>query len=311
MKAWFASIPPITVTLLLIFASFLSLLLLTYLSYRVRKFWKILNRLKLADRFAIKNDFIKTTAQILGGAFFLFGLYFTWANLVATQEKNVTELYTKAIEQLGNEKMELRLGGIYALERIARESKKDYWPIMQILTAYLRQHAKCEENELHVGGIVYPKLPSDIEAVVAVLKRRPHSFGDGESDRLDLSRTNLCRADFKEADLEAAILYRANLQWALLRKAKMKGAMLEDANLESARMEEADLTDAYLVRADLSNAQLRGSILIGANLSGADLLETDLKDAKGLTKEQVARAFWNEKTRWPEGFTPPTRQGKY
>ena len=31
--------------------------------------------------------------------------------------------------------------GIYALERIAKESREDYWPVMEILTAYVREHA--------------------------------------------------------------------------------------------------------------------------------------------------------------------------
>ena len=41
--------------------------------------------------------------------------------------------------------MEIRLGGIYALERISNESEKDYWPIMEILTAYVRKNSSVEE----------------------------------------------------------------------------------------------------------------------------------------------------------------------
>jgi hypothetical protein len=43
---------------------------------------------------------------------------------------------------LGSGQMEVRLGGIYALERIARDSARDHWPIMEILTAYLQTHAR-------------------------------------------------------------------------------------------------------------------------------------------------------------------------
>jgi hypothetical protein len=32
-------------------------------------------------------------------------------------ERRITELYTKAVEQLGNDKTPVRLGGLYALER--------------------------------------------------------------------------------------------------------------------------------------------------------------------------------------------------
>src|SRR5215208_1156741 len=64
-----------------------------------------------------------------------------------TEQGQITERFTRAIEQLGatddkgEKKVEIRLGGIYALERISRESENDYWPIMQILAAYVREHA--------------------------------------------------------------------------------------------------------------------------------------------------------------------------
>ena len=42
-----------------------------------------------------------------------------------TQQGQITDRYTKAIDQLGSEKLETRLGGIYALERIAVDSERD------------------------------------------------------------------------------------------------------------------------------------------------------------------------------------------
>src|SRR5438046_2681193 len=99
------------------------------------------------DVFKAENDARATLAQILGGLAVLIGVYFAWRNIAATtknlelanknvelatkdldltREGQVSERFTKAIEQLGatddkgNPKLELRLGGIYALERIAR-----------------------------------------------------------------------------------------------------------------------------------------------------------------------------------------------
>ncbi|MGH3218423.1 MAG: hypothetical protein ACRDPY_06785 [Streptosporangiaceae bacterium] len=40
----------------------------------------------------------------------------------------MTDRYTKAIEQLGHDKLDVRIGGIYALERIARDSAKGHPP---------------------------------------------------------------------------------------------------------------------------------------------------------------------------------------
>ena len=41
-----------------------------------------------------------------------------------TEQGQVTDRYTKAIEQLGSDKLDVRIGGIYALERIARDSAR-------------------------------------------------------------------------------------------------------------------------------------------------------------------------------------------
>jgi hypothetical protein len=98
-------------------------------------------------------------AVFLAGAVGLAGLYFTSRNLRQTREHTdrqlqqaeqgqITERFTSAIDQLGSEKLEVRLGGIYALERIARDSLemenspgRDYATIMDVLTAYVRENA--------------------------------------------------------------------------------------------------------------------------------------------------------------------------
>src|SRR5262249_46211346 len=96
---------------------------------------------KPTELFSIENEARKTLSQIIGGFVVIIGLLFTGANLAFTQreaEKNrslalegqITDRFTKAITQLGDEKLEVRLGGIYALERIAKDSEKDHWTIM-------------------------------------------------------------------------------------------------------------------------------------------------------------------------------------
>jgi hypothetical protein len=67
-----------------------------------------------------RKGVILTTAQILGGTALLSGLYFTWRTLHVNREGQITERFTRAIDQLGDQRLEIRLGGIYALERIAK-----------------------------------------------------------------------------------------------------------------------------------------------------------------------------------------------
>ncbi|MEU4769594.1 pentapeptide repeat-containing protein [Actinosynnema sp. NPDC023794] len=53
-------------------------------------------------------------------------------------ERRVTELYTKAVEQLGSEKAPVRLGGMYALERLAQNAPDQRQTIVNVLCSYLR-----------------------------------------------------------------------------------------------------------------------------------------------------------------------------
>ncbi len=55
----------------------------------------------------------------------------------ATQRR-ITELYTKAVEQLGSDKAPVRLGGLYALERLGQDDPSQRQTIVNVICAYLR-----------------------------------------------------------------------------------------------------------------------------------------------------------------------------
>ena len=72
----------------------------------------------------------------------VWALLFTARNFTLSREGQVTDRYTKAIEQLGSDKLDVRIGGIYALERVARDSAKDHPTVMEVLTAFIREHSR-------------------------------------------------------------------------------------------------------------------------------------------------------------------------
>jgi hypothetical protein len=79
----------------------------------------------------------------LGAGLFAAGaLVFTGRSFSLSREGQVTDRYTKAIEQLGSDKLDVRIGGIYALERIARDSARDHPVVMEVLTAFIREHSR-------------------------------------------------------------------------------------------------------------------------------------------------------------------------
>jgi hypothetical protein len=52
--------------------------------------------------------------------------------------RRITELYTKAADQLGSDKAPVRLAGLYALERLAQDNPSQRQTIANLLCAYLR-----------------------------------------------------------------------------------------------------------------------------------------------------------------------------
>jgi hypothetical protein len=103
--------------------------------------------------------------QAAGGAALLVGLFFTARNLQATQDKldidrqgQLTNRFILAAGQLGADfkdgapNVAVRLGGIYALNRISRDWPKDYWPIAEVLTAYVRHNARWDPTAAAVAG---------------------------------------------------------------------------------------------------------------------------------------------------------------
>lgn len=177
-----------------------------------------------------------------------------------TEDKNVTERFVKAVEMLADDKQEIRLGAIYALERIAENSPTDRQTIGEVLAAFIRRRAAKPNSEQPIGAY----LPEDIAtALNAIL--RPRKL-DGEDvvpliPDLDLRNTDLRRADLKGCSLRWAKLCHTDLRearfWAAdLSYANLRGADLSYADFGGANLDSAELTDANLAEADLDRANL-------------------------------------------------------
>lgn len=259
-----------------------------------------------------RKEVVSLLLQTLGGVAFVLGGWFTWqqlinsreelqnsrAALITTQQGQITERFTRAIEQLGksddegdsppkngatggsDNNLAIRLGGIYALERISKDSKTDYPAVMEVLTAFVRQHA------LWTGGAQEATVKPDIQAILTILGRREQSYGQGESQRLDMSATDLRGAVLVEANLIGANLKLAHFENANLSRARLNGAQLSGARFN----ENSILTGAILRECDLRGASLKGADVTGADFTGADLTGVDLREAKGLTVGQINSA---------------------
>ncbi|MFG3227317.1 pentapeptide repeat-containing protein [Kitasatospora sp. NPDC048194] len=178
----------------------------------------------------------------------------TWA---VHRDGQVTDRYTAAIEHLASDNQVQQLGGIFALERIMRDSPPDQPAVAEVLASFIRKHSPASSNPpLRV------KIPvkDPVHAALRILVQRPLR---DEGRQLNLRGTNLSGMDIANIN---ANLKNADLMGAVLAHAHLKGANFESANLINAKFYHADMTNVILTDADISGADLsdvrRGTLTV-------------------------------------------------
>ncbi|MEV0463100.1 pentapeptide repeat-containing protein [Nocardia tengchongensis] len=254
-------------------------------------------------------------------------LWFTSQSLRATsnqydlsQQVAATDRFQKAVAALTSDMIDIRLGGIYLLERLAKDSPTDRDTVFAVLSAFLRTHTNATACETPTRTA---PAPVDISAVVAVIRRREHR------GPLDLARTCLSGMGFRQANLAGSSFDSASLSETLFYSADLTHAWFNGATLVNAGFSFANLTDAQLGNADLrgtfldstnltnvwfgntnlasaycANADFTKASLINANLTSANLAGANLADAV-LDHVDLTNIYYDRATRWPPGYTPP------
>lgn len=231
--------------------------------------------LKGAAEVKAENEARGSLLQALGGIAVLVGLVFTGRTVWVNREGQLTERFTRAIEQLGDDsRLALRIGGVHALHRLAQDSSADAGFVVDTLAGFLRDGTAVIGNEL-------PN--ADIQQAATVLAELGAGSVDLRGVRLpyvELPGADLRGANLMAAHLQGADLYRADLRGATLVGARLEGANLNGAHLEGASLEEAQLCGAGLNGAHLGPLDGKPTKLSRAGLEGARLREADLRGAQ-------------------------------
>jgi uncharacterized protein YjbI with pentapeptide repeats len=254
-----------------------------------------LTQVQRAGQMQSARETARTQLLTLGAGVFAAGaVWFTARNYLLSREGQVTDRYTKAIDQLGSDKLDVRIGGIYALERIARDSARDRITVMQVLSAFIREHSHEHRSDANIGSSENKSnVRSDVEAALSVVSRQ-YSRRDNQGVSLaganlvglhlvganlsnsNLTRTTLCDANLADTHFRSANLKGANLTNSNLSGALFSGANLRDANLTNTILVNAAFVDVDLTGAKLARAALDDAIIFNVNLENADLADTDL-----------------------------------
>ncbi|MFI0355314.1 pentapeptide repeat-containing protein [Actinomadura sp. 9N407] len=233
---------------------------------------------------------------LLGVMFTAGGLVYTARTLETAQQTQITDRYTKAVEQLGNrESRDARIGAIYALHRLAEDSDRDFVAISQVLSAYVREHIREGARPRSEGSL--PNPSADVTAAFWVLGRigssepRPYRGKFVQLYGLDAHNLNMPSLFGSWYGVSGVVLSNADLHGSNLTGAGLDGAVLGGANLRG-----ATLSQAFLRRAGMRKADLRGADLAGAEIDDADLRGADLRGIKGMTPDQIRRTTKTDTT---------------
>lgn len=233
-------------------------------------------------------------------------------------ENHITGIFSKSVELMGQVRevktngpggvlmvrsvpnIEARLGALYSLERLLRESEKDQRAILETLCAYVRENSPVElpQNEEQASLFRRGDLPptatrrGDVQAALTIVGRRSdqvRSRAKVELWRLDFRNSNLIsydfsglnfnRADFSNSFLNAADMTGASfddcifthtfLRAALMKNASFRTSIFKDSDLEKAEIDKTNFGGAKFIATDLREAQVTNIALEGANLDEA------------------------------------------
>lgn len=246
------------------------------------------------DRLKLQNDVRIGLLQAVAGVAVIAAVVVTWQQLETDRRQlrqqlevagqaEAGERFARALDQLGSEQLDVRLGGIYGLERIAARASEEavaaggayrppsasgpssvFWAsqdraqVFEILSAYVRTTSHRPPVGPDGPDATLQTRQPDVHAAVTVLARRTVLDGD------------------PPLDLSGSVLPAARLGWARLARADLRGTDVRGTSLQHAQLAGAHLEQALLCGTQLQGADLRGAHLAGARVS-AD-------------------------TRWPSGF---------
>lgn len=243
---------------------------------------------------------------LVAAATLIFTLIRVWINertTTADEEGLITDRINAAVASLGAEKtkkdfetgkeytvpnIEVRIGAILALERMAKKNADVHIQIMEILTAYIRENAPVAE------GTHERKPRQDIQLAFTVIGRRPPkriALERLQKFRLDLNNCDLTRIEGRGFDFAKADFIGTRFVRSQLKNANMQYATLVNANLQHAR----HLTDAFLRGAALKSIDFTNIPI------SQDQLELTFGDESVILPKSLDRP-----SHWPHEDLSPT-----
>lgn len=266
-----------------------------------------------------KANFLLESSKFIFTVIGSFILYLNFCvasdNKKISEKKLDTERFYQSVNQLDSESLSVRIGAIYSLERISKESERDFDIVIRLLSSRLKEIQHKYKNQVcsqSSSSGDKQNLFLELMAIFKVIEDRKRYISKEEIDmrnmnfqndilkncKFDLlnltgsnfSNCNLLKSNFSNSNLTDTNFTDAKLEGVNFSKANLTGAKFNNAVLVKAIFDSAILHGADLSNANLSDAKLKKAGLYNAKLTDADLAGTDFTGTEGLSDEQLRSA---------------------
>jgi len=231
-------------------------------------------------------------------------------------KRRITELYTKAADQLGSDQAPVRLAGLYALERLAHSTAEHRQTIVDVICAYLR--------------MPYTPPPPETPQVGTHYGDRAHGAADSPSSTITTSQSEATPTDQhqqsrqeREVRLTAQGILARNLRlpnkgrrrwwtpWRVYRepawpgiRLNLTGALLLDVSLRNCRIAEANFTGArFTGTAVFGGAQFTGEAFFGGAQFTGEAFFGGAQFTGGAYFDGAHTSGPYLRSEWPPGWT--------
>ena len=262
-------------------------------------------------------------AGLLGTPLALLRVYTTERQTRTAEQSHVTDQISKAVEQLASVKtvrrqrktskgilsyedldgkkgidpkkpifeeitlphIEVRIGGLFALERVKNTSKNDHLQIMKILCAFIRENAREQAAE---HGVAEQRGPVPLREDIATAFR---ILNDRSAEQRQLEAKNNFRLDFRNTNF-------SNLSLQAIDTRQNENSLLSEG--ENLNLDGADFSHSVLVNTNFRSVGLNNSVFRGAELQNAKFSGSSIKNASFMISNcdgaRFDRATMDEKT---------------
>ncbi|WP_339690332.1 pentapeptide repeat-containing protein [Celeribacter baekdonensis] len=207
--------------------------------------------------------------------------------------ENKPDFKKPIIEDVTEPNIEVRVGAIFALERIAQDSLRDHVRIMEILCSYMLENSPGKsavnlarpDNPNYVGNdknVEIPRLRTDIQVALTVIGRRTQqqrkyelksgkgtiSLSDCNFQNFAGTELNFSGLDFSHSWLGSAIFTRCDFT-----ECKFKNATLELGAMIECNLKDVDARAAVFDKRGFPGTSFEGANLFRASFNRAEIRE--------------------------------------